>query len=318
MKKSLIALAVAGALTAPMIAQADATLYGVAQYRGIAKDDSTFENKMAKTRLGVKGTVDNDIEGLTTGFQFEWEFSGNGDIDATTDSADVSVRKSNVYLKGDFGIVALGRMNNPANAAEAKTDILGNDSAFGHMVPDRVGRAAGYITPTFSGFEAYIVAGADGAAEDRVAGDENNDVDALVYGVNYSGMGFGASVGVLDLPEATDGAGDITITTFGLSYDGIENLYLGATYSDKDDDTAAADLDTTSLAASYSFGKVTLAGIYTIRDEDGAEEQKQTLVGVRYALGAKASVGVDYAFYDSDAEAAGNKDTLVLEYTLSF
>ena len=80
MKKSIIALAVAGALTAPL-AQADATLYGVAQFRLIDQDEKSLNAQMAKTRLGVKGTVDNDIEGLTTGFQFEWEFTA---LTATT------------------------------------------------------------------------------------------------------------------------------------------------------------------------------------------------------------------------------------------
>ncbi len=40
MKKSIIALAVAGAMTAPMVAQADATLFGQIRY-DITKEDST-------------------------------------------------------------------------------------------------------------------------------------------------------------------------------------------------------------------------------------------------------------------------------------
>ena len=43
------------------------------------------------------------------------------------------------------------------------------------------------------------------------------------------------------------------------------------------------------------------------------KDEDQVLVGVRYKLGAKASVGVDYATFSETS-----KDTLVLEYTLSF
>ena len=44
MKKSIIALAVAGAMTAPMVAQADATLFGEIRY-DITKEKDTKVNK---------------------------------------------------------------------------------------------------------------------------------------------------------------------------------------------------------------------------------------------------------------------------------
>ena len=317
MKKQLIALAVAGALTAPMIAQADATLYGTAQYRGVKAKDTSFDNKMAKTRLGVKGTVDNDIEGLTTGFQFEWEFSGNGAITGTTDSAATSVRKSQVYMKGGFGIAAFGRQNNPVNAAEAMTDILGNDSAAFHQVPDRIGKSAAYISPMFGGAEVYVGVGADGEAK------PSKSADVTLYGVNWSGMGFGVSAGVVDVadqPALSTPIAGLKMTSVGVSYSGVENLYVAANMTKNEADAGgSAEATNVDVAASYTIGKVTLAAIHAqYEPTKNATKQKQTLVGVRYALGAKASVGVDYASYNAAAETAGSKDTLVLEYTLSF
>ncbi|RDE19594.1 porin [Motiliproteus coralliicola] len=345
MKKSLIALAVAGALTAPMIAQADATLYGIAQFRGVAEDDKSFNSKMAKTRLGVKGTVDNDIEGLTTGFQFEWEFDGNGSATSATNSSSVAMRKSNVYMKGDFGILSLGRQNNPANPAEAMTDILGNDSAAFHMNPDRLGNVVAYVTPTFGGFHAVAAVISEGSSDTDSDALGADDVDATVLAVNWAGAGFGVAAAITNVEGGTttanvDGSAvtysasadafvattaaaevaDFDIITAGVNYTGIENVYLAASYSKKDTDGTSVEPETIDLAASYTMGKTTLAAIYSVHDTDvsGEDDQEQFLVGVRYALGAKASVGVDYASYNSDAEDAGKNDTLTLEYTLSF
>ena len=49
MKKSLIALAVAGALTAPVIAQADATLYGSLRAKVVSADEVNGENNTGCT-----------------------------------------------------------------------------------------------------------------------------------------------------------------------------------------------------------------------------------------------------------------------------
>ena len=104
MKKSLIALTIAGAMTAPMLVQADTTLYGEAQFRLTDADNTDLNAEMSTTRLGVKGTVDNDIDGLITGFQIEWDFAADAASGtASTSSADVAVRKSLVFLKGDWG-----------------------------------------------------------------------------------------------------------------------------------------------------------------------------------------------------------------------
>jgi hypothetical protein len=311
-----------------MIAQADATLYGVAQYRGIAADDSSFENQMAKTRMGVKGTVDNDIEGLTTGFQFEWEFDGNGSSTGSTNTSSVALRKSNVYLKGDFGTAVFGRQNNPVEAAEGKRVVLGKHGDNYALVPDRVGRSAGYVSPDFGGANVYLVLGSEG--EDDTATTSSDDVDTTTYGLNWSGMGIGFSAGMHDIKDTTTGTDTADITSVGASYSGVENLYVGASWSQLDPEaatastaaTAVGEATTWGVGATYTIGKVKL-----IADFEDTETEYTDLtvdgsrigVGVSYALGAKAAVAVEYFDFDSDAEKNfDDKDTLVLQYTLSF
>ncbi|MFT6916999.1 MAG: putative porin [Motiliproteus sp.] len=328
MKKSLIALAVASALTVPMIAQADATLYGVAQYRGIAADNTSFENQMAKTRLGVKGTVDNDIEGLTTGYQFEWEFAGNQqgspssssstdftvDVSASpstitvTDTVanDVNMRKSLVYVKGGFGQLTMGTQNNPGNA-EGKTDIMGRQSGQYAQMPDRISQAVAYYTPSMGGFIASAAFTADGAA-DGTATDDN--VDVSIFGLNWSGAGVGLAAGVADIKDTG------TISNVGVSYSGVENLYVAVSYSKSDeDDVLVDDVKVMDIAAAYSMGKTTLTALHTTQDDGSADDASMTGVGVAYALGASAAIGVDY--YDFNAED-GSNDEIVLQYTVSF
>lgn len=321
MKKSLIALAVAGALTAPMIAQADATLYGVAQFRGISQDDSSFNSQMAKTRLGVKGTVDNDIDGLTTGFQFEWEFDGNGGNTSSTNSGDVALRKSNVYMAGDFGTFAFGRMNNPVEAAEGKRVVLGRHGDNWALVPDRISRHVAYISPNFGGANVYVAVGSEGASD--AAG--SDDADTTTFGLDWSGMGVAFSAGYHNIDSPATGDDAAEITSVGASYSGIENVYIGASWSNLDPEaksTSAAEIDTWGVGATYTMGKVKLIADYETTEEDYSDrelEGSKIGLGVAYMLGAKANVAVEYFEFDSDAEdELGAKDTLVLQYTLSF
>ena len=319
MKKSIIALAVAGALTAPL-AQADATLYGVAQFRLIDKDESSLNAQMAKTRLGVKGTVDNDIEGLTTGFQFEWEFSGaNGDAGGVSE-----LRKSNVYAKGDFGQATFGKQNNPF-AVVKKADVLGHNSAAFSVTGDRVENAITYATPTLGGFQLTAGITADGASDANNA-NQSNDVDSSVVAATFGIAGLDLAVA----HQATNSAAansDIDVTGFGASYS-MGAFTVAAYYEDEDRD-AAADRKHYELAASYSIGKTTVTVQHANRDTDGvSKDEKKTALRVDYALGSSAGIALEIADYNdtaADASNAGaangngfNNDNVVLEYTLSF
>ena len=315
MKKSIIALAVAGALTAPL-AQADATLYGVAQFRLIDEDTKSLNADMAKTRLGVKGTVDNDVEGLETGFQFEWEFSGDeysGSIGSSGASASVSeLRKSLVYLKGDFGQVTFGKQNNPA-AVFKKADIMGRASANFAYVADRVGNSISYASPDLGGVQLLAGIVADGAADST-----SEDVDTYTVGATFGIAGL--DLALTHLATNKDGKNtDIDVTSFGVGYT-MGDLYLGASYSDRSADSASGvvDGDVTQVAASYGIGKTSVYGQYEALDNDGSETQSKVGLGVSYALGSSASVALETFAFDDDAEAAGNNDQTILQYTLSF
>ena len=70
MKKSLIALAVAGAMAAPMAAQADATLYGSLRIKVMDNDNVSTGVVDNFSRIGIKGSSDL-FSGAKAIYQFE-------------------------------------------------------------------------------------------------------------------------------------------------------------------------------------------------------------------------------------------------------
>lgn len=313
MKKSLIALAVASAMAAPMAAQADATLYGVAQFRLKQASGAQLEAQMAKTRLGVKGTVDNDLAGVETGYQFEFWFDGNGT--ANNQSNNVDVRLANAYMSGNFGTFTFGRQNNPA-AATKVTDILGSDSsALGYdNFNFRIGSSVSYTTPDLNGFKAFAGLVADSGANDA-------DNDHTIFGGTVSAGNVGLTAAVQTNAETTNNAGNgSSATGFAATY-AANNLYLAAEYHTVSFDNQAEDETYYALATSYSMDKVSVsAQVESVSDKEGTagSNQGKWMVGAYYALGGAANVGLEYADYDDGAETAGMADQVVFQYTLSF
>ncbi|MEH6576963.1 MAG: porin [Amphritea sp.] len=307
MKKSLIVLAVSGVMLAPMVAQADATLYGEAQFRLTDQKDHDLNAESSTTRLGVKGTVDNDIDGLTTAYQIEWDFNADASSGLEpTASSDVLLRKSLVFLKGDWGQVTFGRQNNPAEVMD-----FGMGHKFGQtfsLTPDRYGNAISYATLNRYGFEL-----SGGVSMD--AGDASeDDVDASAIALTYGAYGVGVALAYYDVADEFDiTGGKLTYTT--------GDLTVGANYQEKDfEDATTDDVEVFTVGGKYTFGKTAVYAEYQDIDEanGSANDNDNTLVGVSYNLGSQAQVAVDYASFDKDTGTNANSDALTLEYTINF
>ena len=307
MKKSLIALAVAGAMTVPMLAQADATVYGQAQFRLTDADNTDLDAQMSTTRLGVKGTVDNDIEGLTTGFQIEWDFSADTAVGTTsTSSDDVSVRKSLVFLKGDWGQTTFGRQNNPAEVQDL--GFAGKHGGSFSLTEDRIGNAISYATLPRNGIEfaAGVVMDAGDAGAD--------DADATALALTYTGNGITAALAQYDVKDSYD------VTGIKLVY-AMNDFTVGANYQEKDFDASGTDdIEVFTVGGTYTMGMTKLYAEYQDIDEDNgtANDNDATIIGASYSLGASASVGVEYADFDNDTGTNANNDALTFEYNINF
>lgn len=192
MKKTLIALAVAGTFAAPAAFAASANVDFYGKFRisvdhlnnsvGWAVDDET-------SRIGFKGAEDLG-GGMKAIYQFETGFnlgasdtgltkgsitgtSSNGNPATTSPAALGAQRDTFVGLAGDFGTVLIGRHDTPykmAGSADVFADTLadaqntkptGIIGAGGGGFDLRVNNAIAYVSPSFSGltFVGAIVPG---------------------------------------------------------------------------------------------------------------------------------------------------------------
>ncbi|TVQ69877.1 MAG: porin, partial [Oceanospirillales bacterium] len=238
MKKSIIAMAVAGALAVPAIASADATLYG--QFRvGLENVKGSTTNAFdGGNRIGVKGTVDLGLDSTVGIYQWEAGFAVTG---SNSQSADVntntvvtsttSLTQRNTFAgaTGNWGTLIAGRFDHPTEGIQATTDI-GNVKNYrsGTTYSDAgIHKTVAYVTPSLNGLTATI-----GGV---FAGQPNNTpketIDGYNMGVDYSvgGLGLKAAYGKLNTNNAF-GAGEQNKWGLAATYQ-LDALKLAADYN---------------------------------------------------------------------------------------
>ncbi|WP_432695756.1 porin [Marinobacterium sp. YM272] len=329
MKKSLIALAVAGAMTAPVVAQADATLYGNVEVEGVFGDNQDADIQIDDARIGVKGSDATYIDGVSSFYNIELEYNPSGTF-GETDPA--SVRKANVGLTGGFGTVIAGRFTNPVDATEAN-DLYSESVSTDYFMrnPDRI-TAAAYITPTFGGFSAYAGIAAQGDSGKNFTENDNEDVDGYLVGANYSIGGFNADLGYWNFDGSGDVAGpnaanDAEYIGLALSY-AVASFTFTGTYAEADSvgagliaTNAAVNTDLWTLAADYALENTNFGISYMEYDEEakGSSDVNADEWGVyvSHALSNKASIKAQYTSADTD-DALEVEDVFVVGYNVSF
>lgn len=262
MKKTLAAVAVLGAFAGSALA-ADVQLYGIVDTGvgyshidgdGQVEDIDSFSMESGQasgSRFGFKGTEDLG-NGLTVGFILE-----DGILSDT--GADDNVlfnRESSLFIQGNFGKLAMGRMGalNNGQSSWAKVGML---SAFG--TSNWGGRTAqlsnifslsgqwdnmiAYETPDFAGFKVYAQYGMGSndneneSSSDRfysIGATYNNGPLAAYFAVdsiNYQTADFGEKS---NYKGHGDDIEDSLTVTLGGSYDfDVVKVYLGAQYFDE-------------------------------------------------------------------------------------
>ena len=178
MKKSLIALSVAGAFLAAGAQAADVQIYGLidqgVSYQNYDADDgtgsvSTFSMNDAMefgSRWGIRGSEDLG-NGLKVGFTLESGF--RADTGAMDNNGRLFGRESTVSLSGGFGTLTFGNMPvfgstlganglfraiDPVNANQTNAFGSGAATASSWL---RADNAVSYKTPTFAGLTGYAM-----------------------------------------------------------------------------------------------------------------------------------------------------------------
>ena len=262
MKKTLAAVAVLGAFAGSALA-ADVQLYGIVDtgigYNHIDKDipgEDDVDNfrmesgQASGSRFGFKGTEDLG-NGMTVGFILE-----DGILsDTGVDDKVMFNRESSLFVQGNFGKFAMGRLGT-LNNGQSSWAKIGMISAFG--TSDWGGFSAqlgnlmslagqwdnmiAYETPDFAGFKVYAQYGMGSNSNENESSSDrfyslgvtyNNGPFAgyfAVDSINYQTAKFGSN----DWTENKDDIDDSLTVTLGGSYDfEVVKVYLGAQYFDE-------------------------------------------------------------------------------------
>lgn len=231
MQKKLIALAVAGLVSAPVFAQSNVTIYGVADAAigaGNTQDNDfrgVVGGVLSGNRVGFRGTEDLG-NGLKAVFTLEQGFSIDTGANHVNNLA--FSRQAFVGLQGAFGTVSLGRQYAPgyfANYDAALAGLISPQSTLTSgaglsITPNTAARWDNSVayTGTFSGFTARAIYSAQTETEVGVGENQNND-DRWGLGLDYANGPFKAGVTYHFVKET------------GADNDARKELYVGAEYN---------------------------------------------------------------------------------------
>ncbi|HEX7970614.1 MAG TPA: porin [Thiobacillus sp.] len=328
MKKSLIALAVAGAVSAPAFAAtSNVDVYGVLNM-GVFRVDSDVTGKDNSTsivsnasRLGFKGSEDLG-GGLAAIWQIESLIVADGSATST-----LANRNTFLGLKGGFGTVLAGIHDTPMKLLGRKLDnfgdtmadsrnLLGATYSGGASAFDlRTKNTIAYVSPDFSGLTAAVAYIADHQAgvvtpTECATGLDCNTNDAWSAAVNYDNgplmLGAGYEKQNISTGATVTQSRKMWRVIGGYSFGGAK---LGALYEDGSADTglAAADRKAWGLFGNYAMGAVTLKANYLKVDEASNTSNtgaKQYTVGADYSLSKRTTAYALYAKVKNDSGAA--------------
>ncbi|WP_018079543.1 porin [Thiobacillus denitrificans] len=320
MKKSLIALAVAGVVSAPAFAAtSNVDVYGKLHVSASLFDDQAagvedLQISSNASRIGFKGSED-----LGGGLAAIWQIETGINID----EANGSWASRNVFvgLKSDaMGTVMIGNYDTPLKLIGRSVDLFGDTMADSRNVTgvdsDTRGKnSVTYMSPSFSGlaFAAQYSNAAELAATTTsgTAGDMSDDSFWSLNGTYTNGplfVGLGYSDG--DALE-TRGVDKEWRVAAGYSFG---NFKVVGQYDKSDGETSLdADFDSWMLGAAYTMGNVVLKANYMDGDVDGSSpDPKQWTIGADYNLSKRTSVYALYADGEnvSFGSGAGGSDRI--------
>ena len=340
MKKSLIALAVAGAISSPAFAAtSNVDIYGlmhVAIEDGNGNQDMEVIDRVS--RLGMKGSED-----LGGGLKAIWQIetglgTDDGDVGGNTTFAN---RNTYVGLSGGFGTILMGRHDTPYKMSTGKldpfVDTLGDynkggvlDLGYINAAHDyRSPQVLAYLSPNFSGLSlsAAVIAGSNSDLDKAVNPDS---IDGISAALSYENGPLFATLAYQKVDKApianvaitgvstttTTSTGTVNVAfgqskawKAGVGY-AFGNLKLAATYERTSTDVTltgfiagAGDVDTKSwgLNAVYQMGNIALKAAYMDMNLDlGVIGEADS---DRFILGADYSLSkrtTAYVAYSSD------------------
>ncbi|KAA3629542.1 MAG: hypothetical protein DWQ09_04685 [Proteobacteria bacterium] len=264
MNKKLLAIAVAGALAAPLSAQAlDVTTYGVVGWKLVDADNASWEMKNTKARVGWRASEDTSAGKFIAEIEIDLDSAANGGNTGNGEGdGNVNVRRSRVILatKGAGTFVMAGRTPSGQYAdMYSMVDIFEHGGYHYFAQTDHTGKLIAWKSPVTGGF--YVVPAL--IANDPASATDDIDVTGLRF--VWNGGPWHAGFGLVEANNSP--ASDSTRESLGVSWTSGP-LMVGFTWEDGFG-SGAVDGDTVmGLAAAYTAGNNTFKlGLYN-RDSD--------------------------------------------------
>ena len=296
-KTTAIALAVAGSVAAPVVAQAAADeLYASARvgvWSQKVDGDNQIEVKSFSSRFGAKGETDLG-NGLTGFGRYEWDVDEN----------DFSLRHRYVGLKGDWGSALLGQTYHTFyNFVVGPLDNPWWHS--GYTMVNYRGRTDDAVTydggtGDFNyGASVYLVRDGQAVAKGGTANDQD-DIDAWELGASMAigDMTLGVAYQGTETTQGSYGTDDDVLGA-SLSGIGIMETSLGLSVMNQEDDTG--------VVADWLIGNAYVHLEYLMVDADSAtsvsgddEDKMSITLGYTQSLGRKTTMYYELNHRDND------------------
>ena len=320
MNKKLLSIAVAASIVAPMVASADATLYGRIRNSLVYYDvqdnldnpalsdpDEEWDVESQSSRLGVKGSEDLG-SGLKAIYQIELEMNTSEGGGTSRPPDTFGTRLGYAGLSGDWGTLAIGRQWTPYYGTVDKYDVYDvgnfNDTYIGLT---RIGDTIAYISPNFSGFSGKLA---------LIISDDGNDVDeefADLWNVSLDYDNGPLSAGISYLGVEGDDVNDGDWDQFGIaaSWKFGDMFKLIGSYESRDGNgllgnTFEEDVDAYTIMGEVYFGNNTIRASFGSVDDDAKDdEEDQWTLGFKHNFSKRTSVHVEYEDSDFDQNFKG-------------
>ena len=290
MKKTIIAAAIATVIAAP--AMADVSVSGVVEQTFTDTDSVTDTGLASGTDSGLTFKASEDLGNGLTAF---------AQISLDTDNQDSATRIGNsekdskVGIKGGFGTVVVGRMEDFTEGVMAATMTLNGTGAI--ELGGNAGRTNGavaYVSPTVNGFHAGVA----GYTAAITGEDDNFDATDIIVAYSNGPLTVMASQESMSAATAAALDTDEETTSFAVKY-GMGDLSAAALFVNRD--AGATDSDDVMLRVDYKMGnnKITLA-----HADDESADNKIVGLELTHSMSKRTSAYVGM----TDADAA-NTDT---------
>ena len=321
MKKKLIALAVAGAMTIPMAAMAEVQISGGLQTQLVSLGGSDQTDKGLHMMSGgqtagdgmtwgaVNFSASHDLgNGMKALVKYGFNVQSGGD---NTGQAGLSTRDAYVGLAGGFGAVLAGRMSHPYKTATVSWDPFVATFMQARGNGGMGGAAAGALYGTESS-NALAYANTFGSVKvvAAVLVDEGKDPNDATKTAGNHGMAISVNIPVgpmeialahADLSEMryvsnnqTAFGKDTAASKVGVKYN-AGDLTVAAQYEMLD--KAIGDGNAMFVTASYKMGANTISASIGQEDKElrgAADSGSYMAVGVTHSMSKKARVFAGY------------------------